>query len=105
MADKKTKVALGVAAGLIATGAAGYYFFASKKAKKNRKIAASWADSLKRDAEKKIKLLKSLDKTAVTEVIESVAAAYRGAGKVSKKDLSAAVSELKKNWQKLAKKK
>ena len=104
MPNKKTKTAIGVGAGLIAAGAvAGYYFFASKNAKKNRKIVASWATKLKRDTEKKIKTLAAMDKSAVTKVIEQTASLYKGVGGISTKDLSAAVSELKKNWQKLVK--
>lgn len=105
MANKKTKLAIGVGTGLLAAGAVGYYFFAGKDAKKNRKIATSWANKLKRDAEKKIKTLKSMDRSAVIKVIEKTAAVFKGSGDVSKKDLSAAVNELKKNWQKLVKEK
>lgn len=104
MANKKTKAAIGVGAGLVAAGAAaGYYFFASKDAKKNRKIAALWASNLKKDVEKKIKVLKSIDKFAVAEIIEKAAATYKSVGKISKKDISTAASELKKNWKKLVK--
>jgi hypothetical protein len=103
MANKKTKLALEIGAGLLAMGTAGYYFFTSENSKKNRKIIASWANNLKRDVDKKIKVLKSLDKSAVANVIEKTAAAYKGSGGVSAKDLSAVVSELKKNWKKLVK--
>lgn len=103
--NKKTKLAIGVGAGLAAAGAAAasYYFFASKSAKKNRKVVASWATKLKHDAEKKIKTLESMDKSAVIKVIEKSASALKNAGGIDKKDLSAAVAELKKNWEKLVK--
>lgn len=104
MTNKKTKAAIEIGAGLLAAGAAaGYYFFASKSAKKNRKIAAKWANDLKKDAEKKIKVLKNVDKIAVTKVIEQAATAYSCVKDVGKKELTTAVSELKKNWQKLVK--
>ena len=67
------------------------------------KIAAKWANDLKKDAEKKIKVLKNVDKIAVAKVIEQAATAYSSAKEVGKKELTTAVSELKKNWQKLVK--
>jgi hypothetical protein len=104
MVNKKTKVAIGVGAGLAAAGAAaGYYFFASKDAKKNRKIVASWATKLKKDAEKEIKSLKKMEKTSVEKIIGKVSSAYKGMEGINAKNLSAAVSELKKNWKKLVK--
>lgn len=104
MTSKKTKIAVGVGTGLLAAGtAAGYYFFASKTAKKNRKIVASWATKLKRDTEKHIKVLKKMDKTAVIKMINKAAAAYKGVEDVSAKDLAAAVTELKRNWKKMVK--
>jgi hypothetical protein len=104
MTNKRTKAAIGVGAGLIAAGAAaGYYFFASKGAKKNRKIVASWATKMKRDTEKEVKSLGKMEKSAVTKVINKVSTAYKGLEGIKMKDLSAAVSELKKNWQKLVK--
>lgn len=103
MTIKKTKIAIGVGTGLLAAGAAGYYFFASKDAEKNRKIVASWATKLKKDVEKEVKAIKSNKEPVVKKIIDKVSKAYKGLEGVNMKDVSAAVSELKKNWDKIVK--
>ncbi len=109
MTNKKTtktmKVVGGVGAGLVAAGAAaaGYYFFASKDAKKNRKVAATWATDLKKNIESEIKAVSSMEKEAVMNVIEKAVGVYNDIEDINKKDLAKAASELKKNWQKLVK--
>lgn len=94
-----------VGAGVLAAAAAGaaYYFYGTKKAPQHREAASKWAKGLKRDALKKMKKLEKLSGTTTATVIEEAAAAYRGMEGVSKKDVDAAVEELKKNWTKMKK--
>lgn len=100
-AINKTEVALGVGAGLLAAGAAGYYFYASKRAKKHRKVAVFWAKNLKEDVQKEIKKLKSLDQATITNAIDKAVKTYKGVRVVRREDLMRAIRELKENWQEL----
>lgn len=103
MADtKKGRLARGVLAAA-ALAAAGYYFYASKDAKKNRRVAAKWAGELKKDVVKRAKALKNVDRAAVVAIVEQSARAYKGIRGLDRKEVERAASELKKNWQKIAK--
>lgn len=90
--------ATAAAAGL----AAGYYFYASKNAKKNRRVAAKWAIDMKRDVVKRAKALKNVDRAAVAAIVEQSARAYKGIRGLDRGEVERAAKELKKNWQKIA---
>lgn len=94
------KTALEIGAGLIATGAAaaGYYFYASKDAKKNRKIAAKWATDMKKEVEKEVKRLESTSPKAFAAVVDRIAKTYQIARSVDASDVKRAAQELKANW-------
>jgi hypothetical protein len=90
-----------VGAGLIAAGAAaaaGYYFYGSKKAKEHRKIAAQWADDMKKEVIKEAKRLEKTSPEAIAAVVDRVAKIYRGARSVNAADVQRAANELKANW-------
>jgi len=93
----KLLAAVASAAGM----AAGYYFFAAKDAKRNRKLATKWADDLKADVMKRAQKLKTVDRASFAGIIDSASKAYKGARNLSQKDLMHAADELKENWQKL----
>ncbi len=114
MATKKTakkgmsaleaaEIGAGVLAAVAAAGAAGYYFYGTKKAPQHREAASKWAKGLKRDTLKQMKKLQKIDAKSVAAVVEKASEAYRQAEGVSKKDVDAAVEELKKNWTKMKK--
>ena len=85
-----------------ALAAAGYYFYASKNAKKNRQVAAKWAIDMKRDVVKRGKALKNVDRAAVAAIVEQSARAYKGIRGLDRGEVERAAKELKKNWQKIA---
>lgn len=85
-----------------ALAAAGYYFYASKNAKKNRQVAAKWAIDMKRDVVKRAKALKYVDRAAVAAIVEQSARAYKGIRGLDRGEVERAAKELKKNWQKIA---
>lgn len=94
------KVGTGIAlAGLAA--AAGYYFYASKDAKKNRRIASKWAHEMKSEVMAKAQNIKKMDKANVAAAVDNVAKAYRSAKNVDSKELARAAAELKKNWREI----
>ncbi|MEK7156916.1 MAG: hypothetical protein AAB790_03895 [Patescibacteria group bacterium] len=102
MADTgKGRLTKGVLAAA-ALAAAGYYFYASKNAKKNRQVAAKWATDMKRDVVKRAKALKNVDRAAVAAVVEQSARAYKGIRGLDRGEVERAAKELKKNWQKIA---
>lgn len=100
MANKKQ---MGVGAGMLAAAtagvAAGYYFYASKDAKKNRKVAAKWAGDLKSDVVKQAKKVQDLDRAQMLAIIDQAATTYETVRSLNRADLSRAVKELKSNWQ------
>lgn len=102
MADTgKGRLTKGVLAAA-ALAAAGYYFYASKNAKKNRQVAAKWAIDMKRDVVKRAKALKNVDRAAVAAIVEQSARAYKGIRGLDRGEVERAAKELKKNWQKIA---
>ena len=102
MADTgKGRLTKGVLAAA-ALAAVGYYFYASKNAKKNRQVAAKWAIDMKRDVVKRAKALKNVDRAAVAAIVEQSARAYKGIRGLDRGEGGRAAKELKKNWQKIA---
>lgn len=100
---KKNKVGLGLlAATATAAGvAAGYYFYASKNAKKHRRIASKWAGNLKKDVIKQAKKVTNIDRDTLAGIIDKASAAYRNVKNVGPTELSRATKELKNNWKEL----
>ncbi len=97
------EIGAGVLAAVAAAGAAGYYFYGTKNAEAHRESASKWAKGLKRDTLKQVKKLQKLDAKSVAAAVEKASEAYREMEGVSKKDVDAAVEELKKNWTKMKK--
>ena len=85
-----------------ALAAAGYYFYASKNAKRNRQVAAKWAGEFKKDVVKRAKALKNVDRATVAAIVEQSARAYKGIRGLDRGEVARAAKELKKNWQKIA---
>jgi hypothetical protein len=108
MAKNKSKtspgmVAAEIGAGVLAAAAAAgtgyYYFYASDKAKKHRKIAAKWANDLKREVVREAKAVGAASPKAFATIVDEAAGAYATAKNVRREDVLAAAAELKKNWE------
>jgi hypothetical protein len=97
----KRNVALGAAALATAAAgaAAGYYFYVSKDAKANRKIAAAWARDMKQDVVREAKKVGSLRRADVIKLVDKAASAYQSARSVDPKELRRAANELRANWE------
>lgn len=102
MANKKT-LGAGVLAATAAGVAAGYYFYASKNAKKHRKIAAKWAGDLKNDVVREAKKLQNIDRKDVMAIVDTAARAYESVRDIKGTDVARAARELKDNWQEITK--
>lgn len=103
--DKKTTQALEIGAGVAAAAAivgAGYYFYASPKAKKHRQAASKWATGLQRSVVKEAKKLGKLDAKSIARIVDDAAMAYEDVKSLKKSDLRAAMKELKSNWKLVA---
>lgn len=100
---QKAEVGAGVLAAVAAAGAAGYYFYGAKDAKKHRAATQKWAKGLKNDVVREAKKLKDLDEKAIAVIVDQAAKAYKGLDDVTPGDLRAAVSELKGNWESVKK--
>lgn len=94
----KVEIGAGVLAAAAAAGA-GYYFYGDRDAKKHRQAASKWAKDMKRDVVKNAKKLKRLDQKAMARIVDEAAAMYEGVRSVDRKDLRAAATELKRNWE------
>lgn len=105
MSNKKTnqrhvsRAVLLAAAGITA----GYYFYASKNAKANRKIAAKWASDLKTKVLAEAKKHGSVDKKTLAKIVDTATKTYAKVSKLDSKQLTVAAQELKTHWQKIAK--
>jgi len=96
------KIAATVGAGLAAAGAAGYYFYASPKAKSHRRIATRWAGAMKTEVLRDVKKLKdNVSAEDVARIVDSVAAAYAGTRASTTAAIKRAATELKRNWKKV----
>lgn len=96
---KKAGIGAGVLAAAAGAAAAGYYFYASDHAKKHRQAASRWAKGLKSDVVREAKKLKKLDRRQIVRIVDEAALAYENMRGLDKKDLAAAVRELKRNWE------
>ncbi|MEK7604527.1 MAG: hypothetical protein AAB442_01910 [Patescibacteria group bacterium] len=97
------KVKTGVALGLAAAAAAGYYFYGSDKAKQHRKIATRWAADMKDDVMSKAAQLKEMSAKDFATIVDTVSATYAGARAIDASDLKRAAQELKDNWKEVQK--
>jgi len=98
----KTGLGLGALAVTAAGVAAGYYFYASKDAKKNRRIAAKWAVDMKDEVVEQAKKAKNINKAQLVKIIDNAAGAYETVRSVDRRDLANAARELKMNWREIA---
>lgn len=98
---KKAAVGAGILAATAAGVAAGYYFYASKDAEKNRRIAAKWATDMKNEVVREAKKVKNIDRAAMLAIIDQAAGAFNSARNLDRKELARAAKELKSNWREL----
>ncbi len=99
----KNKVGLGLLAGAATAAgvAAGYYFYASKNAKKHRQVASKWAVNLKKDVIKQAKKVSNIDRDTLAGIIDKASETYQNVRDVGPTELSRATKELKNNWKEL----
>lgn len=102
MTNNRKKVSPVLLAGAAAGLAAGYYFYASKNAKQNRKAAMAWGKALKEQVVEQAGKVKNLDRTNILKAIDTVAGGYERAREIDMRQIRSAVQELRKNWKEIA---
>lgn len=90
--------AIGLAAGLAALAAGGYFIFGPQGAK-NRKAIKGWTLKAKGEVLEKIEKLKQVTPEMYNKVIDEVTAKYTKVKDVSADEVSALASDLKKHWK------
>jgi hypothetical protein len=90
-----------VALGALAAGAAaaGYYFYASENAEENRKKAASWANSFKKEVAKQLEKGQVIDRETIAAAVDKAVGIYGRLRAIDAADLMYAARELKTHWQ------
>lgn len=91
----KTKAAIGI--GAIALAAATYYFF-GPDGKKHRTTFKGWMIKMKGEVIERMEKAKDMTESLYHQIVDAVAARYRKSG-IAPEDLSAFVSDLKKQWK------
>ena len=101
--NKKNNLALtaGIAAGVLAAGAAGYFLF-GPNGKTNRKKVHQWMMEAKAEIVEKAKKIKAVTKGEFTEAIEAVTGAYLKTEKMTAKEAKELKKELLSNWDTLS---
>ena len=91
-----------VGAGVVALAAASYYFF-GPEGKKNRNSLKGWMIKMKGDIIEKIEGAGDLTEDLYNKIVDTVAAKYVKAGKVSEMELRMFADMLKSQWKGIAK--
>jgi len=98
--SKGGKLRAAVALGALA--AAGYYFYASKNAKKHRNDVAEWARSFKKEVIKQLENAKEINQETIGEAVDRAVGAYQSLKAVDTSELLKAARELKDHWKEFA---
>ncbi len=94
---KQVAVAAGVAAGLAAL-AAGGYFMLGPNGKKNRKEIKGWTLKMKGDVLERLEKLKDVTPEVYSGVIDEVSAKYGKIKNIQTAELAEIAQDLKKHW-------
>lgn len=98
------KVAIGVAAGVVAAAAAGTYFlYGSKNAKKYRGKLKSWMFSAKGEILNAIEKLQNVTEDDYQRIVDAVASKYKTVSTVDSADLIKFATDMKKHWKTISK--
>ncbi len=97
--------AAAAAAGVAAAGAGAYYFYASKDAKKHRKVAAAWMLKAEKEIKSQAGKLKdaAMNEKNYKQIVQTVSKKYQQANKVGGAELASFVKNLNGEWKKMKK--
>ena len=97
---KNTEVGIvvGVAAGVAAIAAAGYFLF-GPNGKNNRKVIKGWTVKMKGEVLEKIEKLKEITPEMYDTIIDEVSAKYAKLKHVNQEEIAIVTADLKKYWK------
>lgn len=91
-------VVVGVAAGVTAIAAAGYFLF-GPNGKNNRKVIKGWTVKMKGEVLEKIEKLKEITPEAYDAIIDEVSAKYAKLKHINQEEIAMVTADLKKYWK------
>lgn len=94
-------IIVGIAAGVAAVTAAGYFLF-GPNGKNNRKVIKGWTVKMKGEVLEKIEKLKEVTPETYNAIIDDVSAKYAKVKNISEDDLAMVTADLKKYWKVIA---
>jgi DNA-binding transcriptional ArsR family regulator len=95
---KQVAVVAGVAVGLAALTAAGYFVF-GPNGKNNRKQIKGWSLKMKGEILEKLEKLKDVTPEMYNTIIDEVSAKYGKLKNISEEEVAAIAVDLKKHWR------
>lgn len=95
---------IGAGLAAVAAAAAGTYFlYGAKHAAKNRKQVKAWSLKARGEVLEQLEKLSAIDEKVYHKVIKEVASKYKALQRLSPKDVTEFVGELKGHWNDIAK--
>lgn len=91
-------IVVGVAAGVAAIAAAGYFLF-GPNGKNNRKVIKGWTVKMKGEVLEKIEKLKEITPEMYDTIIDEVSAKYAKLKHVNQEEIAIVTADLKKYWK------
>lgn len=93
---------MAVGAGVVALAAASYFFF-GPEGKKNRNNLKGWMVKMKGEIIEKMEDAKDMSEAAYEKIVDTVAAKYAKAGKISEAEIRLFAGILKQQWKGIVK--
>jgi hypothetical protein len=90
--------AVAIGAGVLALAAGSYYFF-GPEGKKNRGKLKGWMIKMKGEVIEKMESAKDLSEAMYEKIVDSVAAKYAKAGKITEAEIRLFADSLKRQWK------
>lgn len=97
-----TGTVMAVGAGVVALAAASYFFF-GPEGKKNRNNLKGWMVKMKGEVIEKMEDAKEMTEAAYEKIVDTIAAKYAKAGKVSEAEIRLFAGLLKEQWKGIVK--
>ena len=100
--SSSTGTVVAVGAGVVALAAASYFFF-GPEGKKNRNSLKGWMVKMKGEIIEKMEDAKDMSEAAYEKIVDTVAAKYAKAGKISEAEIRLFAGILKQQWKGIVK--
>lgn len=85
---------------LVATGVGMYYFFGSKRGRRNRQKVDWWIEDMKDEITEKAKKIKDITQDKFDDIVKTVSEKYSKYKDIAEDELENIKKEMKKEWKK-----